>query len=114
MKKPAVTVSLLLLIALFSFFLVDSARVRNHKDPLFAIQVARFKDGGSRLRIGFLYYVINWKRLSSRETDGLVEDGFEVGVEFHTFFDGQHKLFPLHELEPQEPLQFLADSSPIP
>ncbi len=38
-----------------SFFITDNIRCKNDKEPIFCIEVAAYKDGGSKKYIGLFY-----------------------------------------------------------
>ena len=60
-KKNIIIISILSLVLLFSmFFMTDSIRCKNDKDPIFCIHYGTYKDGGSKhfIGLGYNYYKI--------------------------------------------------------
>jgi len=80
-----IAIIMVLLLMLVSFFRIDSSRIQNRKNPIFAMNLIALKDGGSRYFIGIGYGVIVWKQLAQINSSGKLIDGFNIGIEIVRF-----------------------------
>lgn len=79
MKRKKIIISIILIIW-FAFFTTDFYLAKGNKQPIFAIPVTMYKDGGSTEYYGLGYKVIKYVNLT-------VERGPEiVKVDFGTWF----------------------------
>lgn len=75
---------IVLLILIFVYF-VDFTLVSYNKRPIFVIQGAMVKDGGTRQYYGLGYKVIGWHALTVKQVDGREAKGILTGYEISIF-----------------------------
>ena len=67
MKKRILKIFILLVILIIlvgvTFFIIDYNRVKNHKEPIFAIKTLLYNDGGTKEYFCFGYKVIDFRKL---------------------------------------------------
>ena len=72
-KKNIIIISILSFELLFSiFFVTDSIRCKNDKDPIFCIHYGTYKDGGSKhfIGLGYNYYkIVNYTCIMGPNND---------------------------------------------
>ena len=71
--KNIIIISILSLAILFSiFFVTDSIRCKNEKEPIFCIHYGSYKDGGSKhfIGLGYNYYkIVNYTYIMGPDND---------------------------------------------
>ena len=109
MKKKIIKIATILFLFLICSVFIDYALVENQIRPYCSIPIAHFKDGGTKVYVGFFHYVIAWNKLAILQIEDKEITGINSGFEFYISFSN-HKLFPLHNLKPNVELRFKADS----
>ncbi|QST02114.1 hypothetical protein IMZ31_21935 (plasmid) [Pontibacillus sp. ALD_SL1] len=66
MKKMIFGGLFVLLLMIPSMFWIDMERARNDKAPVFVVQTALYKDGGTKKYIGIGYTVTHYKQMEGR------------------------------------------------
>lgn len=79
MKKLLVILSVVILLG-FSFFCIDSSRVKNDSPPLFVIKTVIYRDGGTTEYLGLGYKVIKYNVIG--ENGKIVKDDYKIGSYF--------------------------------
>ena len=79
MKKKIIIICLIVFVCLWTtFFVTDSIRCKNNKEPIFCVEVARYNDGGSIKYVGLFYNYYSIKQLTVNEVDGNYESEYLV------------------------------------
>ena len=79
MKKKIIVICLIVFVCLWTtFFVTDSIRCENDKEPIFCVEVARYDDGGSIKYVGLFYNYYSIKQLIVDEVDGNYEAEYLV------------------------------------
>ena len=74
MKKKIIIIFVIVFVCLWTtFFVTDSIRCKNDKEPIFCVEVARYDDGGSIKYVGLFYNYYSIKQLIVDEVDGNYE-----------------------------------------
>ena len=70
MKKKIIIICLIVFVCLWTtFFVTDSIRCKNDKEPIFCVEVARYNDGGSIKHVGLFYNYYSLKVLNPEKTE---------------------------------------------
>lgn len=72
MKRKNIYIPLILILLPVLFFTIDLSLAKLNKPPLFAIQTAIYKDGGTRDYKGFGYQVIDYNELDGEGKQDVV------------------------------------------
>lgn len=77
MKKYKKICLMLIIISMFGLitFLIDKKRIEKDLPPIFVIQIAQYKDGGSKEYLGFGYKIIKYHKIGFEE---VVKDNYEI------------------------------------
>ena len=79
MKKKTIIICLIVFVCLWTtFFVTDSIRCKNDKEPIFCVEVARYDDGGSIKYVGLFYNYYSIKQLIVDEVDGNYESDYLI------------------------------------
>lgn len=79
MKKKIIIICLIVFVALWTtFFVTDSIRCKNDKEPIFCVEVASYDDGGSIKYVGLFYNYYSIKQLTLNEVEGNYEPEYLV------------------------------------
>ena len=79
MKKKIIIICVIVFVCLWTtFFVTDSIRCKNDKEPIFCVEVARYDDGGSIKYVGLFYNYYSIKQLTVDEVDGNYESEYLV------------------------------------
>lgn len=76
---------IIVLLVLIFVYAVDFTLVSYNKRPIFVIQGAMVKDGGTRQYYGVGYKVIGWHALTFKQIDGRKTEGILTGYEISIF-----------------------------
>lgn len=77
-KKIIICIVITFVLMWTAFFTTDSIRCKNDKEPIFAIEVATYNDGGSKMYIGLFYNYYSLKQLTVNEVDGNYESDYLI------------------------------------
>ena len=89
MKKKIIITCIIAFVCLWvSFFVTDSIRCINDKEPIFCIEVARYNDGGSIKYVGLFYNYYSLKQLTVNEVDGNYESDYLIDKVITPWFFG--------------------------
>lgn len=70
MKKKIVITCIIAFVCIWVlFFVTDSIRCKNDKEPIFCVEVARYNDGGSIKYVGLFYNYYALKELNPDKTE---------------------------------------------
>ncbi len=79
MKNKKIIVVIFSFVCLWaSFFITDSIRCKNDKEPIFCVEVASYDDGGSIKYVGLFYNYYSLKQLNVNEVEGNYEPEYLV------------------------------------
>ena len=79
MKKKIIIICSIVFVCLWTtFFVTDSIRCKNDKEPIFCVEVARYDDGVSIKYVGLFYDYYSIKQLTVNEVDGNYESEYLV------------------------------------
>ena len=79
MKKKIIIVCIITFVCLWTiFFITDSIRCKNDKEPIFCVEVARYDDGGSIKYVGLFYNYYSIKQLITVEVNGNYESDYLI------------------------------------
>lgn len=67
-KKIIICIVITFVLMWTAFFTTDSIRCKNDKEPIFAIEVATYDDGGSKKYVGLFYNYYSLKSLNPDKT----------------------------------------------
>ena len=79
MKKKIIIIFVIVFLCLWTtFFVTDSIRCKNDKEPIFCVEVARYNDGGSIKYVGLFYNYYAIKQLTVNEVDCNYESDYLI------------------------------------
>ena len=68
-KKIIICVVITFVLIWTAFFTTDFIRCKNDKEPIFAVEVATYSDGGSKMYVGLFYNYYSLKTLNPKKTE---------------------------------------------
>lgn len=73
MSKRRIILSIIISICVIwtAFFITDLVRCKNDKEPIFCVEIAQYKDGGSTKHLGLFY---NYYRVKKIDEDTALTD----------------------------------------
>ena len=100
---------LIILLIILTFTAVfDAIKIIQNKKPFFNLAVVYIKDGGTVVKYGTFYQIIEWHTLSEKIIDKKINSGYLTGKELFVFPHYSYKLFGDNkDFKPKKELNFI-------